>query len=222
MVFFFSGKERAEKVFRLAEKYFSALSGRRVEKPHRETPGKIECEPVNRVDRGGHQAHTVMAARIPGMFSDDRFALGLYANMLGGPGMNSLLNVELRERRGLVYNTEASTTIYTDCGLLTVYFGCDPKDTEKCRRLAMDCIKRLNDCGFSASKFENVKRQYLGQMAVASENRENNALSMARAYLYRNEVMSPEQIQNAVSAVTLSDFRRMVEKIGAFVELTLC
>ncbi len=222
MVFFFSGSEKAPKVFRMAEKAFVPIGARSVSKPKRIEPALPDCEPINRVDRGGHQSHTVMAARVPGMFSPHRYSLGLLANMLGGPGMNSLLNLELRERRGLVYNAEASTALYTDCGLLSIYFGCDPSDTAKCRRIAHDCFKRLANCDFTAAKFENAKRQYLGQMAVASENRENSALGMARTFLYRNGVLSPEQVREKISGVTMDDFRSMVENIGGFVELTLC
>lgn len=222
MVFFFSGGESAEKVFRMAEKAFAPIEARRVKKPIRVVPVVPDCERINSVSRGGHQAHTVMAARVPGMFSEHRYALGLFANMLGGPGMNSLLNLEMRERRGLVYNAEASTALYTDCGLLTIYFGCDPKDTAKCRRIANDCFNRLMNCDFTVAKFENAKRQYLGQMAIGSENRENSALGMARGFLYRNEVLTPEYVRDVISALTVADFRNMVENIGGFVELTLC
>ena len=48
--------------------------------------------------------------------------------MLGGPGMNSRLNVALRERKGLVYNVESNLTSYTDTGVFSIYFGTDPED----------------------------------------------------------------------------------------------
>ena len=40
--------------------------------------------------------------------------------ILGGPGMNSKLNVSLRERRGLVYNVESNLTSYTDTGAFCI------------------------------------------------------------------------------------------------------
>ena len=49
-------------------------------------------------------------------YEDKRTALYLLNNILGGPGMNSRLNVALRERRGLVYNVESNLTSYTDTG----------------------------------------------------------------------------------------------------------
>ena len=41
-------------------------------------------------------------------YDEKRTGLYLLNNILGGPGMNSRLNLALRERRGLVYNVEAT------------------------------------------------------------------------------------------------------------------
>lgn len=222
MVFFYSGSETSGKVFRWAEKYFSPLSSRGSEPIVRIKPGELTCPRINKIERGGHQAHCVIAARVPGLYDDSRFALGLFANMLGGPGMNSILNVNLRERRGLVYSTEASTSLYSDCGLLSIYFGCDPDDVVKCRKIAMNSYMKLAGCDFSLMALEKAKRQYLGQMAIASENRENNALSAARSFLYRGKVFSLQETKAHIEALQKDDIGQMVEKIGEFVELTLC
>lgn len=222
MVFFYSGGAKVDKVFRWAEKYFSPLANRCGEPLNRIKPGELACPRVNKIERGGHQAHCVLAARVPGLFYEGRYALGLFANMLGGPGMNSMLNVNLRERRGLVYSTEASTALFSDCGLLTIYFGCDKYDAAKCAKIAMNTYMKMADCNFSAHALEKAKRQYLGQMAIASENRENSALSAARSFLYRNRVITQEEICDRIKGLQMDDIRQMVEKIGEFVELVLC
>ena len=64
-----------------------------------------------------------------------RMPLYLLNNILGGPGMNARLNLALRERNGLVYTVESSMVSYSDTGLWSVYFGCDPHDVNKCLRL---------------------------------------------------------------------------------------
>lgn len=85
-----------------------------------------------------------MGVRVPSMFSPERYPLGLITNILGGPGMNSRLNVALRERRGLVYSVDAGLTGWTDCGLFTVYFGCDPEDARgaptSCAASSCECL----------------------------------------------------------------------------------
>jgi predicted Zn-dependent peptidase len=73
--------------------------------------------------------------------------MGLYLlnNILGGPGMNSLLNLSLREKHGLVYNVESSYQPFTDTGMWTVYFGCDPENANRCEQLVYRELQKLRD-----------------------------------------------------------------------------
>ena len=48
-------------------------------------------------------------------------------NILGGPGMNSRLNLAVREKYGLVYTIDSSYSPYTDTGLFGIYFGTEAK-----------------------------------------------------------------------------------------------
>ncbi len=200
MVMFYSGATPADKVVRIAERHLGALN-HPMPKRLREIPAVVAPFDVHRsID--SHQSHTIIGARIPGMYSDQRYAVALLTNILGGPGMNSLLNVALRERRGLVYTVDATTAIYTDSGTLTVYFGCDPADTKRCRRLAMQQLERLASKAMSARALEAAKKQYIGQLAVASENREQMALSMGRAMLYHGSVAQPAETIERIRAIT--------------------
>ena len=148
------------------------------------------------------------------MFSHDRYAMALLTNIIGGPGMNSLLNVELRERRGLVYTVEASTALYTDCGLFSIYFGCDPDDTERCRRLVSNVVNRLADRPLSDRALAAARRQYVGQLTVASENKENRALGIGRSMLYRNHVATDRELVEAIESVTAAELRAAAERIA--------
>ena len=129
-------------------------------------------------------------------------------NMLGGPGMNSLLNVALREKRGLVYSVDASTSLLTDTGLFTLYFGCDADDVERCRDVVSGILSDLASHPISNVRLDKVKRQYLGQIAVASDNRENAVLSMARSVLYHGAVVSPSERTEIIKSITPDDMLR--------------
>ena len=83
-----------------------------------------------------------------------RTGLYLLNNILGGPGMNSLLNVSLRERRALVYQVESNITGYTDTGLFTIYFGTDHRDVDKCMRYSERELLRLCDTSLSRTTIE--------------------------------------------------------------------
>jgi predicted Zn-dependent peptidase len=193
-------------------------------------PGeKIVLDAIN-VDRNvqnlhhkidSHQSHTAMGTALPALPLQQRTIIALLSNILGGPGMNALLNVDLRERRGLVYNVEASTTFFADCGEFVVYFGCDPHDTEKCSQLVRQNIERLADKELSSRQLAAAKKQYLGQLILANENRENRAISIARATLKRGTVLTRDEIVASINAVSAADLRSMAAQLTALSSLTL-
>lgn len=200
MVLFHSGPESPGRVEALAMKYFSTLTrgGAPLDRftPH-DAPGFVE-----RIDRATHQAHTLMGARVDGIGSPSRWPLALLTNILGGPGMNSLLNIALRERRGLVYSIDASTALLTDCGLFTIYFGCDPADLDLCVRLVGESVDSLAQSAMTERRLNAAKRQYLGQMTVSSVNSEQEILSIARATLHSGRALSRAEIRARIEAIT--------------------
>ena len=75
------------------------------------------------VEKGTHQAHVLVGGPTFAGTDNRRFALVLLNNILGGPGMNSRLNISLRERAGLVYSVDSYLNTYPDAGFWNVYFG---------------------------------------------------------------------------------------------------
>lgn len=212
MVAFYSGSRPSRSVFATFERYFGQCSLRQTPQI-KDTVIPAMTEPFDRCNRiHSHQTHCVSGVRIPGFLDDERYAAVFLANLLGGPGMNSLLNVELRERRGLVYSVDASTSLYSDCGLLTIYFGCDPHDSERCREIVGRTVSRLADT-LTPTKLAAAKKQYLGQTVVASDNRENYTLSAARSVLWRDRVISPSETESAILTLTADDIISVAEKL---------
>ena len=149
-----------------------------------------------------HQAHVMIGSRGYNAYDDKRTALYLLNNILGGPGMNSRLNVSLRERRGLVYNVESNLTSYTDTGTFCIYFGCDPADLDYCTRLVYKELKRLRDVRMTSSQLAAAKKQLIGQIGVASDNNENNALGMGKTFLHYNKCETSEAVFHRIEQLT--------------------
>ena len=116
-------------------------------------------------------------------YDDKRTALYLLNNILGGPGMNSKLNVSLRERRGLVYNVESNLTSYTDTGAFCIYFGTDVEDMDTCLKLTYKELKRMRDTKMTSSQLAAAKKQLIGQIGVASDNFALSQIRVVRACL---------------------------------------
>lgn len=213
MVFFYMGSSSPERVFRCVESHFTSLD-RSMKFRNRVEPVVVAPFDVRR-DIDSHQAHTVTGARLPGMYSPMRYSISLFSNILGGPGMNSLLNIALRERRGLVYTVEASTTMFTDVGALMIYFGCDPDDLKKCRRWVKRTIDDLAEKPLSVRAIDAAKKQYLGQLAVASENREQMALATGRSVLYHGRVPLAHETRQNILDVTQEDLMQVAQMVAS-------
>ena len=200
-VAFYSGPQGASTVASMLDRYFAILpDGKPVERhkiclpqaPHFDTTQSQAC----------HQAHVLAGICTPGMYSPERFAVALLANIAGGPGMNSLLNIELREKRGLVYNVEASTAFFSGTGYMGVYFGCDAEDLNRCRQLCDDVFARIADGrALAPRRLQAAKKQYIGQRAVASENRENSIINAARAALFYGRIPDRRETDAIIQAI---------------------
>lgn len=205
MIFFVAAPTAPSKTFRLVERYFSAMPQG---EPHRRRATPPAVKPaVQTVSIGSHQAHTIVGARTTSMFSDQRFALSLLNNVLAGPGMNSLLNVRMRERRGLVYTVESSLVPLTDCGLLEIYFGCDKANVGTSLKIIVRTVAELADHGLTPTQLAAAKKQLCGQMLVASDNSESCVMSAAKSFLYQNTVMPLQAAIERIQAITTDDLR---------------
>ncbi|MDE6299063.1 MAG: insulinase family protein, partial [Muribaculaceae bacterium] len=138
-----------------------------------------------------------------------RFPLFLLNNYLGGPCMNSRLNRELREKRGYVYAVDSNVSLMSDTGLLLIYFGSDPANVDKCKKIIYGELDRLARTRLSESMLERMKRQYCGQLLVSSDHRENRAMSMAKSLLYFGEVHDITTTAEHIRSVTADEIREV-------------
>ena len=123
--------------------------------------------------------------------------------------MNSLLNLSLRERNGLVYSVESNYQPFTDSGWWTIYFGTDAENAEKCEKLVRLELSRLCDSKISAQKLHKYKFQLMGQMAIATENMENLALSLGKSYMRYGKFEEMEEIRRIIHSISSDQLQRV-------------
>jgi predicted Zn-dependent peptidase len=140
------------------------------------------------INRNTHQAHVIIGGRSYGMFenSKKRIALLLLNNLLGGPGMNSRLNICLREKNGLAYSAESNVTTYTDAGMAAIYFGTNAKSVERALDLVKKELDKLRSVKLTTLQLSAIKKQLIGQMRVGMENKENLFLHAGKYFLHHN------------------------------------
>ena len=213
MVFFVLGDFNFQKIVRQVEKLLVDLPLVTVENQRTIPPLYVPEQLV--VHKETHQAHVMIGSRGYNAYDDKRTALYLLNNILGGPGMNSRLNVSLRERRGLVYTVESNLTSYTDTGAFCIYFGTDPEDVDTCLKLTYKELKRMRDVKMTYSQLMAAKKQLIGQIGVASDNNENNALGMAKTFLHYNKYESSESVFRRIEALTVEGLLEVANEMFA-------
>ena len=213
MVFFVLCDFNFQKIVRQVEKLLVDLPLVTVENQRTIPPLYVPEQLV--VHKETHQAHVMIGSRGYNAYDDKRTALYLLNNILGGPGMNSRLNVSLRERRGLVYTVESNLTSYTDTGAFCIYFGTDPEDVDTCLKLTYKELKRMRDVKMTSSQLMAAKKQLIGQIGVASDNNENNALGMAKTFLHYNKYESSESVFRRIEALTAEGLLEVANEMFA-------
>lgn len=200
MVFFIQGNIDFKKVIRIVEKATADIPFRPINRER--TEPFVYIPQTLTLNKDTHQSHVMIGSRGYNAYSEKRTGLYLLNNLLGGPGMNSRLNVSLRERRGLVYNVEANLTSYTDTGVFCIYFGTDPQDVDRCISLVHKELKKLRDNKLSSSQLAAAKKQIIGQIGVAGDNFENNALDMGKTFLHYDRFEEHQEVFKRIEALT--------------------
>ncbi len=163
--------------------------------------------------RDTFQKHCVISGEAYSYKNNNRIALHLLNNILGGPGMNSRLNMALREKRGYTYSAESHYMAYTDIGALNIYFSCDKERFDQSMEIAHKEMKKLRDKLIPEKRLNDARRQLLGQIAISSDNGEHLMLSMGKSFLVFNQVDSLTEIEKKLAAVTSEKLQEVAREI---------
>ena len=82
-------------------------------------------------DRNNHLSHCIIGGLSYHIDSPKKMQMVLLNNILGGPGMNSRLNLNIREKYGFAYTIESQYNAYSDTGNFSIYMGVDPHSLNK-------------------------------------------------------------------------------------------
>ncbi len=200
MVFYMVGELTEKKLLRWADHYFNTNIAHLPLVPREKPNGYMPVRKEIRKDT--FQMHQMMGNLAYDLHHPERIGLYLLNNILGGPGMNSLLNLSLREKYGLVYTVDSVYQPLTDTGMWMVYFGCDESNLAKCERLVRSVLRKLSEEQIPEKQLQRYKLQLLGQMAISSENRENLGISMGKSLLRYGKVDSLESVKQKIMSIT--------------------
>ncbi len=205
------GEMKFDKLIKLTEKYFGSA----------ETKLRINGrQPFENYVAGNlfetkdtFQTHCVLGNIAYDAMHPKRIVMVLLNNIIGGPAMNSRLNLALRERRGMAYNIESGYTAYTDTGLFNVYFGTDKENFDKALMLINKEFKMLRDTKLGEVQLSKAKKQLLGQIAISTESHDDLMLAIGKSYLLYNRVDPLAEVFRKIEAITASDLLEVANEI---------
>jgi predicted Zn-dependent peptidase len=211
MVFCSVGNIPDEKVLRLFRKYFEAVP--KNERDKRETrPWKYKSSMVEK-KMDTFQNHCIIGNIAFDLKDEKRLVMFLLNNILGGQGMNSRLNMSLREKNGLAYNIESAYNPYCDTGAFSIYFGTDIQHLERSIRVTLSELNKLRTIKLGIIQLSKAKNQIKGYLARGYENHENLMLSLGKSLLVFDRIESLEETCIKIDKITSSELLAAANEI---------
>lgn len=149
-----------------------------------------------------HQMHVMAGCQAYDAYDPRRVPFTLLCNLLGGPAMNSRLNVSMREHAGFCYTIESQYTPFSDTGIFTVYAGIDPSARDRYVEKLMKELDKACSTPLSPQQLRAAQQQLIGQMAITSDLALNEMQSIGKSYMVYDKVDTLEEMQREVLSVT--------------------
>lgn len=168
---------------------------------------------IKEVQKEITQAQCAIGKPAYSLYDPRRFQLYLLNNILGGPSMNSRLNLALREKYGYVYSVESNYQTYSDTGFVGVFFGTEQNTVKKAKKIVLREMNRLRDKKLGTLQLHMAKEQAIGQMAMAEENYAALMLVFGKNLLDKGKIDSLDTIFEIIRATTAEDLLEIANDV---------
>ncbi len=159
------------------------------------------------------QAHCMMGTKAYDLHHPYKTGLLLLNNILGGTGMSSILNLQLREKYGIAYTIETNYSPLSDTGIFALYFGTDKEKVEKATTLIFKEFKKIKDHPFTTIQLQKAKNKFIGQIALGEENRIGLIISMAKSLIDYNKIDALNIVFTKINAISTTDMANIANEI---------
>jgi predicted Zn-dependent peptidase len=205
------GNYSLKKVIKTGSKYYSEIQAN-LYAVTRAAPEKAAI--VNEVlNKPIQQAHAVLGTQAYSLHHPYKTGLLLLNNLLGGTGMSSILNLQIREKYGIAYTIETGYSPLSDTGIFTLYFGTDKEKLEKAWALIFKEFKKIKDKPLTEIQLQKAKNKFIGQIALGEENRIGLIISMAKSLIDYDKVDDLETVFSKIQAVSARDMANIANEI---------
>jgi predicted Zn-dependent peptidase len=164
-------------------------------------------------ERNNHLSHCIIGGIAYHFDSPQKMPMVLLNNILGGPGMNSRLNLNIREKYGFAYTIESQYNAYSDTGNFSIYMGVDPHSLDKAVDLVFKELNKLKNNKLGTIQLSNAKNQLVGQLALSSESGVGELLSRTRSAYSQEEIEPLSETVRKIRNIKASDILNIANEI---------
>jgi predicted Zn-dependent peptidase len=170
-------------------------------------------EGEHRLSRPVEQASVLVGGRSMHTLDPDRFALAVMNSALGG-GMSSRLFQEVREKRGLAYNTYSFSAAYSDVGYFGLYAGCSPQRSAAVAELMVGELERIAEHGITAEELDRARGQLSGGTVLGLEDTGSRMSRLGRAELVTGEFVDLDGALDRLRRVTGEQVQAVARRLA--------
>ncbi|MEJ5993946.1 pitrilysin family protein [Pedobacter sp. Du54] len=205
------GNYSLNKLIKIGEKYFgevpenSSISKRIA--PIKNAPQHL-C-----VGKQIMQAHSMLGTQAYSLHHPYKAGLLLLNNILGGNGMSSVLNLQIREKYGIAYTIESNYSPLSDTGIFALYFGTDREKIDRATTLIFKEFKKIRSSKMNEVQLQKAKNKFIGQIALGEENRIGLIISMAKSLIDYQKIDDLETVFKKIRAVSADDMDAIANEV---------
>jgi predicted Zn-dependent peptidase len=163
------------------------------------------------------QSHVCVGSRTVSASHEDRHALVLIANILGG-GATSRLFQSLREKTGLAYSVYSHVSFWKESGTLCSFFSVDSKNLARALDKLHAELRDLREGGVRDEEIESAKAQVKASIVFGVESIENRLFQVIQSEYFHGRYVRFDELLRAIErvdrrAVTEASERYLAEDV---------
>ncbi len=143
---------------------------------------------------------------------DDRFALSVLEDVLGG-SMSSRLFQKVREERGLAYSIYSYHSLFLDTGNFVTYAGTRPGNVNQVLSIIGDELESLKADGITDEELARAKDHTKGQLVLALESTRNRMIRLGKSEMTHGEILSMDELVKRVNDVTTEQVKQLARRL---------
>ncbi len=210
MVFACAGRIERSLILEILNKNFAPKTTKKVI-PFRNRPAEL-VQKTSLQSRDIEQVHLILGVRSLDRFDQDKWALNVLDQILGG-GLSSRLFQQIREDLGLAYSVYTHSSFFHDAGVFGVYVATAASHVKQVIDLIVSNFNEVAKDGVGQKELNVAKASLQADLVMSLEDSGSRMTRIGQALLLQGHILSVEQIIEKIDQVDLERVCSVASKV---------